>query len=778
MTQLTKMINGTQYPLLYAYNLSGELSSMTYPSGRVVQENYDAIGRLCAVGSGGATCTTGTNYVSGFAYNTASQVTGFNYGNGVAATVTYSADRLQMQGLSYAKGAQTLASWSYWYKTDSTSCPNAPTGNDGQIQCVADNADSGRSVIYNYDALYRVASATTTGSTAYPKWGLSWSYDRYGNRTLQSVTAGSAPMNSVGIDATTNHINSSGYAYDTNGNMTNDGLNTLVYDAENRVVSTANGGSSGSYSYDGNGLRVKKVAGGSITVYIYSGSKVIAEYSTQGLQKEYVYAGSKLTAVVANALTNPGFESGNVNWNVASGWSIVNNSANAESGNWYLSGSGTTNVWGAVATLNGSTWIPVTPGQVLTYGGWIKRIAGTGVLDWDCLIVDSNHNGLAWCGFSGGVGDGSGGTNWQFYQGQVTVPSNGAYVMFYAEVHGWSDTDTTMTTGYFDSAFLNAGTQYYYLSDHLSNRLVTDASGNVTEQMGHYPFGESWYNPTNDKFLFTTYERDSESGNDFAMARYHVNRLGRFSSLDAVSGSASAPQSLNRYTYTGSDPINFSDPSGTVKIPAPDDPSWWTGGGYGGGGEGGLDAGDFWDPPPANVPDKPKAPPDRRGGGPRGGKMDASGFLAQALVALLNQRCAELFGGLANAVSSLLNSNYNLYAGGQQNPFPGKISSQSWSSAVGLFRGGSNAVTLSYPKKPGGFIFFSESFKSEDVGFGGYGQMTTFMHEQEHAANHYEALDRAIDSNYSLDHEKINERCKPAQLEQESSPITGGLTPP
>ena len=32
-----------------------------------------------------------------------------------------------------------------------------------------------------YDALYRLTSAVTNGSTNYPKWGLSWSYDRYGN---------------------------------------------------------------------------------------------------------------------------------------------------------------------------------------------------------------------------------------------------------------------------------------------------------------------------------------------------------------------------------------------------------------------------------------------------------------------------------------------------------------------------------------------------------------------------------------------------------------------
>jgi hypothetical protein len=59
-----------------------------------------------------------------------------------------------------------------------------------------------------------------------------------------------------------------------------------------------------------------------------------------------------------------------------------------------------------------------------------------------------------------------------------------------------------------------------YHQDQLSNRLVTDSAGNTVEQIGHYPFGDPWYNASNDKLVFTTYERDSESGNDYAQARF------------------------------------------------------------------------------------------------------------------------------------------------------------------------------------------------------------------------------------------------------------------
>src|SRR5947209_1039032 len=115
-------------------------------------------------------------------------------------------------------------------------------------------------------------------------------------------------------------------------------------------------------------------------------------------------------------------------------------------------------------------------------------------------------------------------------------------------------------------ATATGGTTTYHHADHLSVRLTTDTSGNSLGQQGHYPFGEQWY-PTPppapaSKWQFTSYERDSESNNDHAMARYDINRLGRFSSPDLIAGSISNPQSLNRYAYVVNDPCNLTDPLG------------------------------------------------------------------------------------------------------------------------------------------------------------------------------------------------------------------------
>jgi RHS repeat-associated protein len=125
-----------------------------------------------------------------------------------------------------------------------------------------------------------------------------------------------------------------------------------------------------------------------------------------------------------------------------------------------------------------------------------------------------------------------------------------------------SPTNEYIYSGSQKIAAIQSGTTYYLHNDHLSLRVRTDTSGNVADQRGHYPFGETWYSPSGTPFVFASYYRDNESGNDYALARTYVNRLGRFSSPDRVSGSTGDPQSLNRYAYSLNDPVNLFDPSG------------------------------------------------------------------------------------------------------------------------------------------------------------------------------------------------------------------------
>ena len=60
-----------------------------------------------------------------------------------------------------------------------------------------------------------------TAETAGTHWGLTWGYDRYGNRLSQTVTKGTAPTNSLTVSTTTNRV--TGWNYDAAGNTLYDG---------------------------------------------------------------------------------------------------------------------------------------------------------------------------------------------------------------------------------------------------------------------------------------------------------------------------------------------------------------------------------------------------------------------------------------------------------------------------------------------------------------------------------------------------------------------------
>lgn len=112
------------------------------------------------------------------------------------------------------------------------------------------------------------------------------------------------------------------------------------------------------------------------------------------------------------------------------------------------------------------------------------------------------------------------------------------------------------------------GVMQYHLADRLSERLTLDGSGNVIGRMAHLPFGEDFAESGSlEKHHLTSYERDTESGLDYAISRSHSSSVGRFQQADPYkpSGYMVDPQSWNRYAYVGNDPINFIDLKGLLK---------------------------------------------------------------------------------------------------------------------------------------------------------------------------------------------------------------------
>ena len=98
--------------------------------------------------------------------------------------------------------------------------------------------------------------------------------------------------------------------------------------------------------------------------------------------------------------------------------------------------------------------------------------------------------------------------------------------------------------------------------------LLGDPAEQVDNSLIRLPIGESWYGSgTTTEWEFTSYERDSESGNDYALGREYENRLARFSAVDTTVTQAADPQQWNGYVYVAGDPINRVDPSGHTLEP-------------------------------------------------------------------------------------------------------------------------------------------------------------------------------------------------------------------
>ncbi len=123
------------------------------------------------------------------------------------------------------------------------------------------------------------------------------------------------------------------------------------------------------------------------------------------------------------------------------------------------------------------------------------------------------------------------------------------------------------------------GTSYLTADTLGSPRVVTDASGNVKARHDYLPFGEEvsanvggrttaqgYSQVDNVRQQFTGYERDGETGLDYAQARYYASQKGRFTSVDPLlaSGAPATPQSWNRYAYAFNNPLVYTDPTGLI----------------------------------------------------------------------------------------------------------------------------------------------------------------------------------------------------------------------
>ena len=159
----------------YAWDDHGRMTQMTYPSGLVMNYQFDGMSRTVGMTE---TMPGGALSLAAYAtFGSASQLLTLGYGTNVSPFTesrTYN-NLLQLTHLTVNGGVDMQ----YIYSTGH---------NNGRVTQTIDGA-LGETVNYTYDNLHRLLTATATNSA----WGESYSYDGFGNLTAKTPTVGSAP---------------------------------------------------------------------------------------------------------------------------------------------------------------------------------------------------------------------------------------------------------------------------------------------------------------------------------------------------------------------------------------------------------------------------------------------------------------------------------------------------------------------------------------------------------------------------------------------------------
>jgi len=290
----------------YYFDLASNLTSITYPTGRVVNYTYDAANRpATAVDSANGITyaasqvapptgclTTGVCYTpQGTEYSAATgKTTTFN---GVNLSETYNT-RLQPLEIKASSSAGNAFDITYSFVDP------ASGGNAGHVNSITNNLASGRSQNFAYDSLNRIKAASTTSTYATGSaycWGEAYGLDAWGNLNSIAATTNSSYTGCTeesGFSTTAdgnNHLPI--FSYDQSGNTLGDGTVGYTYDAESQIKTAAGV----AYLYDGSGRRVSKSSG---KLYWYgSGGEILAETNAAGATlNEYIFFGGKRVAML------------------------------------------------------------------------------------------------------------------------------------------------------------------------------------------------------------------------------------------------------------------------------------------------------------------------------------------------------------------------------------------------------------------------------------------------------------------------------------------------
>lgn len=222
--QVSMTVDGAGNRVSYAYDLRGDLTALTYPSGKQVTRGYDAAGRLISVGDW-------LDNKSSFQYDPDGNLTETRYGNSTTGAFGY--DR-----------TNKVTSMDYQFLSF-----NYVRDNLGQV--IDFNSNLAGNETYSYTPINETSQA-----------GLeSFAYDPADNMTRLDLLGLSYD---VANELTHENLLLTGnLTYDQRGNriqLSAPGISlSYRYDQANRLIGF---GSNATYAYNGDGLRMRKVVNG------------------------------------------------------------------------------------------------------------------------------------------------------------------------------------------------------------------------------------------------------------------------------------------------------------------------------------------------------------------------------------------------------------------------------------------------------------------------------------------------------------------------------------
>lgn len=553
--KVTQVIDGVSYPIERTYNAAGQVTSLKYPDGEIVNYTYNqanAIDKI--IGS--------STYVNNVDYAPTGQMQKVNYGNGAYTDYTYDARNFRLTDVRTNNGG--LQNLNYIYDS---------AGNISYIRDYKNSATQN----FAYDNLNRLISANGAyGNMAYQ-------YDSIGNMiSKEGVSLGYGQGGSK-PHAVTSSSDGFSATYDANGNMISKNGSTLTYNYDNRLIKYERAGSGNSVTVDipltsgWNFISLPvTVTNSAITSALSSISgqyDQVSRYNPATLKYENFvndltfnqFTTMELGRGYQIYVTNPSgctlritgtTLAANTNISLVAGWQLFGYPSHTpKKVSDALTGLVKGTHYDRICRYNKATqaYVDLAPTDSLVAGeSYFLHMLTPSTL----VATPTLTSELAEFVYDA---DGS----------RVKKTYNGVATIYVGELYEKTGSLITkhIYLGANRIASKTSTDTLYYHSDHMgSSNVITNASGAQVQLSEYKPFGELSLNTASKvNYYFTGKELDP-TGLYYYGARYYDPRVGRFITADNYVAKPFNPQYLNRYSYCMNNPLRYIDPTGNYPL--------------------------------------------------------------------------------------------------------------------------------------------------------------------------------------------------------------------